>query len=137
MADENILTAAEAAAVLRTVDTDPAMLLLLPQIDAYIETATGRDWTLDDPIHETAKAAARMLLVRWFEDPGGMGQNQGLLPQGCSAVLGQLEAVALAIAEAEEKAAEDEEPGETPEEEAREEQQEAWEAREDLRRSRE
>jgi hypothetical protein len=137
MADENILTAAEAATVLRTVDTDPAMLLLLPQIDAYIETATGRDWTLDDPIHEIAKAAARMLLVRWFEDPGGLGQSQGLLPQSCSAVLGQLEVIALQLAEAEEEAAETEEPGETAEQEAWEERQEDWEAREDLRRSRE
>lgn len=135
MADVNILTAAEAAAVLRTVETDPAMISLLPQIDAYIETATGRDWTDDDPIHEIAKAAARMLLVRWYEDPGGMGQAQGLLPQSCSAVLGQLEAIALAIAEAEEEAAEDEEPGETAEEEEREEAQEAWEAREDRRRA--
>jgi hypothetical protein len=101
---ENILTTAEAAAVLRTVETDPAMLLLLPQIDAYIDTATGRDWTLDDPVHEMAKAAARMLLVRWYEDPGAMGQSQGLLPQGCSAALAQLEAIALQLADEEEGA---------------------------------
>jgi hypothetical protein len=131
----NILTAAEAATVLRTVETDPAMLQLLPQIDAYIETATGRDWTADDPIHEIAKAAARMLLVRWYEDPGGLGQSQGLLPQSCSAVLGQLEAIALAIAEAEEEAAETEEPGETAAEEEWEERQEAWEERENRRRA--
>ncbi len=101
MAD-NILTAAEAATALRTVVTDPAMLQLLPQVDAYIETATGRDWTGDEPIYEQAKAAARMLLVRWHEDPGMMGQAQGLLPQGCSAALAQLEAIALKLAEEEE-----------------------------------
>ena len=101
---ESILTAAEAATVLRTVETDQAMLDLLPQVDAYIETATGRDWTLDEPIHETAKAAARMLLVRWHEDPGMMGQSQGLLPQGCSACLAQLEVIALQLADEEEEA---------------------------------
>lgn len=94
---DNILTAVEAAAVLRTTESDPTLELLLPQVDAYIETATGRDWTEDEPIDETAKTAARMLLVQWHENPGMLGQSQGMLPQGINAVLAQLEAKALIL----------------------------------------
>lgn len=68
----NILTAEEAARVLRTSSSDQTMLDLLPQVDSVIEEATGRDWAGDDPAHPLAKAAARLLLVRAYEDPGGL-----------------------------------------------------------------
>jgi hypothetical protein len=92
----NILTAAEAATVLRCAETDQNMLALLPQVDAYLEMATGRDWTADAAVRPAAKAAARMLLVRWHEDPGGMaaGVASGF---GLAAALAQLEALALQL----------------------------------------
>jgi len=89
-----ILTAAEAADVLRCAADDARLLDLLPQIDAYIKTATGHAWEGDDPIHETAKAAARMLLVQWFEDPGMLVGGQAL-SFGAQACLTQLQALAL------------------------------------------
>lgn len=89
-----ILTTAEAAHVLRCDETDPAMLDLLPQVDAYIRGATGRDWTTDTTIHPTAKSAARMLLVLWHEDPGRIG-NGGSLNFGLQSALMQLKAEAM------------------------------------------
>lgn len=90
----SILSTAEAANVLRCAETDANMIDLLPMVDAYIERATGHDWAADDPAAPEAKAAARMLLVRWHEDPGGMAAGTAL-GQGLSAALGQLEALAL------------------------------------------
>lgn len=89
-----ILTAEEAAIVLRCEEDDPNMLVLLPAIDAYIEMATGRRWQDDDPVHELAKNAARILLVRAHEDPGAMAQPPVSLSWGLAATLTQLEALA-------------------------------------------
>ncbi|NMC84294.1 MAG: phage gp6-like head-tail connector protein [Anaerolineaceae bacterium] len=97
---ENILTESEAAKVLRTGEDDPVMLDLLPQVDAYIENATGRDWAADEPIQAAAKSAARMLLVRWYEDPGGMAAGVSL-GFGLNAALVQLKVLALELAEEE------------------------------------
>jgi len=91
----NILTAAEAANVLRCEVDDLLMLDLLEQVDAYINNATGRDWTLDNPICPEAKSAARILLVRAHEDPGAMSQPVDSLSWGLQACLMQLEALAL------------------------------------------
>jgi hypothetical protein len=67
-------------------------LALLPQIDTYIKDATGHDWTVDSPILDTAKSAARVLLVRWYEDPGRVND----MPlHGISSLLTQLEVIAL------------------------------------------
>jgi hypothetical protein len=90
----NILTAAEAAQVLRCTNTDALMLALLPSVDAYIRQATGHDWANDSTIHALAKAAARILITLWHENPGMIG-SQGALPWGLSAALAQLEALAL------------------------------------------
>lgn len=90
----NILLAAEAATVLRTESTDQNMLDLLPQVDAYIANATGRKWEEDNPIRPEAKAAARMLLVMWHENPAMLGSGSAL-NFGLTAVLVQLEAIAL------------------------------------------
>jgi hypothetical protein len=92
----NILTAAEAATILRCDNTDANMLLLLPQVDAYIRNATGRDWAADSPISPAAKMAARILLVLWHEDPGMMA-GQNTLSAGLTACLTQLEAYGLQL----------------------------------------
>jgi hypothetical protein len=90
----NILTTAEAANALRCETTDPAMLDLMASVDAYIRNATGHDWTADSPVNPTAKSAARMLLVKWHEDPAMIG-SANALNFGLSATLTQLEAEAL------------------------------------------
>jgi hypothetical protein len=92
----NILTAAEAANVLRCLTTDALMLQLLPQVDDYIKTATGRDWTADSAIDVTAKAAAQILVTMWHENPAMTG-SAGALPAGLSACLVQLEAKAIIL----------------------------------------
>jgi hypothetical protein len=87
----NILTAAEAANVLRCLTTDALMLQLLPLVDEYIKSSTGRDWTADSTIDTTAKAAAQILVTLWHENPAMIG-NEGSLPDGLSACLTQLKA---------------------------------------------
>lgn len=91
----NLLTAGEAAAVLRVESTDAEMLNLLPLVGDYIKDATGFDWGSLETIPEKAKAAARMLLVMWFEDPGQAGGFAGMPPFGLVSVLAQLEAMGL------------------------------------------
>lgn len=91
----HILDVDEAATVLRCEADDPLMLQLLGPVDAYIEQATGRDWTADDPIRQEAKSAAQMLLVMWHESPGGSGS--ATLSHGLTATLVQLEALALKL----------------------------------------
>jgi hypothetical protein len=91
----NILTENEAATVLRCDSTDADMLALLSSVDAYIKNATGHDWASDSPVIPEAKSAARMLLVKWHEDPGMMGNSAPALGYGLSACLVQLEAMAL------------------------------------------
>lgn len=93
----NILTAAEAAIVLRCETSDPDMLALLPLVDAYVKNATGRDWTQDSTIYPEAKSAARMLLVQWHENPGMVGGGQVPLHFGLTSALVQLEAIALSL----------------------------------------
>jgi hypothetical protein len=69
------------------------MLDLLPIVDGYIRQATGHDWAADAPVIAQAKAAARVLLVRWFEDPGALAGQA--LTFGQAALLVQLESLAL------------------------------------------
>jgi hypothetical protein len=90
----NILTAAQAANALRVETTDPRMLDLLPQVDLFIQSATGRDWTQDQTKHATAISAATMLLVQWYENPAMLGAEESL-SFGLIAALAQLEAEAL------------------------------------------
>lgn len=90
----NILTATEAANVLRTLTTDAEMLAILPLVDEYVKNATGRDWTADATIHPAAKSAARMLLVMYHENPGMMANGQAPLGYGLSSALVQLEGIA-------------------------------------------
>jgi len=96
-AGANILTSSEAAAVLRCATDDALMLDLLPAIDGYVEQATGRDWAADSTIEPLAKAAARMLLVMWHENPAMISSGMNSLGFGLAAVLTQLEAKALTL----------------------------------------
>lgn len=89
----NILTAAEAASAIRTDAADTDLLALLPLVDKFVERATGRDWTQDGTINAIAKAAARMLIVQWYDNPAQVGQDQ-VLAFGLTNVLSQLEAEA-------------------------------------------
>lgn len=97
---QNILTPAEAATVLRCAEDDPNMLMLLPVVDTYLSNVTGFDWA-EDPyqIPLEAKSAARMLLVMWHENPAMIGMPGSSLGFGLAAVLMQLKALALALAE--------------------------------------
>jgi hypothetical protein len=90
----NILTTTQAANALRTTTDDPRMLDLLPQIDGFIQRATGRDWTQDTTKDPAAIAAATILLVMWFENPAMTG-SEAVMPFGLTAALTQLEAQAL------------------------------------------
>jgi hypothetical protein len=87
----HILTAAEGANFVRTDAADALMLQLLPLVDQYLLNATGHDWAADTAIHPTAKIAAGMLLVYWYDNPGAVGQA----PETIISQLVQLEAEAL------------------------------------------
>ena len=95
----SILTNQEAADMLRLLDPDdyPQLNIILPFVDDFIKTATGRDWGLDDQIDPTAKMLASALAVRWFDDPGQMGN----IPDndfGARSLIGQLHSKALQMA---------------------------------------
>jgi len=81
------------------------MLDLLPLVDSYVNNATGWDWTAEYPEQSEpeAKAAARILLVQWHEDPGRINAG-GALGLGFNAAIMQLKALALELAELEESA---------------------------------
>lgn len=90
----NILTSAEAAAILRCEEDDPNMLLLLPAIDAYIKRGS-RDWTTEATIPQEAKNAARIALVQWHENPGMILSELETLSLGFRACMSQLRAMSL------------------------------------------
>ncbi|MHB9033132.1 MAG: head-tail connector protein, partial [Anaerolineae bacterium] len=89
-----ILTDLEASLVLRCETSDVQMQYLLPLVDEYVKNATGHDWATDAPIHNSAKAAARMLLVMWYENPAMIAAGVNSLAFGLQAALTQLEATA-------------------------------------------
>ena len=98
----SILTPTEAANVLRCEIDDQNMLDLLDPVDAYIENATGWQWSQDTVINASAKSAARMLLVQWFENPAQTGSEYDVaLTFGLNAVLLQLKAEAVRLKELE------------------------------------
>ena len=98
----SILTTFEAANVLRCEENDPTMLDLLEQVSAFIENATGWKWSEDGVISASAKSAARMLLVQWFENPAQTGSEYEVpLTFGLNAVLLQLKAEAVRLKELE------------------------------------
>lgn len=94
-----ILTDNEAAAALNYMAGDempPKVTgIILPAVDAFIKSATGKDWGKITDSYKTidpiAKMAASMLLVKWFEDSNEMGKA-GI---GVIGLIGQLQAKAL------------------------------------------
>lgn len=92
-----ILSKAQAINVLRCEESDPRVMDLLPQVDAYIKKATGRDWAQDAVKNPLAVSAATMLLVMWYDVPGQMGSQitDSPLSYGLTNILSQLETEAL------------------------------------------
>lgn len=92
-----ILSLQQAINVLRCEETDPRVKDLLPQVDAFLKKATGRDWAQDTVKNPLAVSAATMLLVTWFDIPGQMGSQSTDSPLafGLTNMLSQLEAEAL------------------------------------------
>jgi hypothetical protein len=75
-------------------DDYPQLNILLPGVDDFIKTATGHDWSSDNPLDSTAKLVASCLVVRWFNDMGQLGAT--LSPNDpLVAVITQLHAKAL------------------------------------------
>lgn len=97
----NILTQAEAAAVLRLSipdgETDPILDMVLPAVDAFVKDATGHDWAADPAVDPRAKQVAVMLTVQWYENPAQMGSQitESPLAFGVNNLLGQLMVKAL------------------------------------------
>lgn len=91
-----ILTSQEAAKMLRLANSYdyPQFDIILPFVEDFIKTATGRDWAMDNPIDPTAKMLASALAARWFDDPGQMG-NISDNDIGVKSLVGQLHAKAL------------------------------------------
>lgn len=87
----NILTPSEAADYVRTEQSDTVMLMLMDQVDAYIKSATGRDWAADTVKNPLAKMCAGIILTAWYDDPSQMGMG----PQNATNALMQLEVAAL------------------------------------------
>lgn len=93
-----ILTPQEAADTIRLGDPAdyPQFNILLPFVDDFIKTATGRDWSADIPIDPTAKMLASALATRWFNDPGQMGSISDN-DIGVKSLIGQLHGKALVM----------------------------------------
>lgn len=93
----NILTPDEASRVVKVDPADEVLADILPQVDAYIREATGRDWTLDDPIKPEAKSAARLQLALFY-DLGAMQPSQlAVLRAGLLSALAQLETISIGL----------------------------------------
>ena len=92
-----ILTNQEAAELLNYDDVDQTppkvTSIFLPGIDSFLRDATGKDWgaltATYAAIDPTAKMAAGILLVRWFEDSSEMSKASGI---GITGLIGQLKA---------------------------------------------
>lgn len=97
-----ILTLQEAADILKleVVSDYPQLPILLPSVDEYIKDSTGKDWGVDDPIDPTAKMAAVVLLVNWFDNPGAIGSIDGFRKTMID-LTGKLQAKALVLAASE------------------------------------
>jgi hypothetical protein len=91
-----ILTQNEIADTLRyadPADLPPAALALAPAIGQFLAAATGYDWAAESPVNAIAKQAARILLIKWFDDPGQAGRGEGVY--GLTNLLGILQMAAM------------------------------------------
>lgn len=64
-----IMTTEEAKQALRVDgnDYDDIIDPLIDSIPAYLEVATGRDWTQDVDVHPLAQTTAKFVLQLWFD----------------------------------------------------------------------
>lgn len=92
-----ILTVEEAARVVSVDVTDEKLADVLPQVDAYVQQATGRDWTQDDPVNPTAKAAARLQLALTYDLMAMQPSQVASLRAGLICAVTQLEAIAAGL----------------------------------------
>jgi hypothetical protein len=93
----NILTAEEAARVVAVDPADDKLADVLPQVDAYIQHATGRDWTQDTEIRPEAKAAARLQLALIYDLMAMQPSQIASLRAGLVSSLAQLETIASCL----------------------------------------
>lgn len=93
-----ILSPEEVADALRyeTPDECPDAVALVPAIAETLKESTGYNWESDEQVDETAKQAARMLLVQWFENPGMLAERRTVnLSYGLTFLITQLQVKAL------------------------------------------
>lgn len=93
----NILTADEAALIVSTDANDAKLALILPQVDAAIEEATGRDWTQDSPINSVAKRAATCRLVIDYDFDTMNPQQTATLERAYMSAITQLESITVGM----------------------------------------
>jgi hypothetical protein len=96
----NILTLDEAARAAAVEHNDEKLLDILPQVDAYVNGATGHDWAADNPIHPEAKAAARLYLVLFYDLMSMQPGQIAALNRALVSVLTRLEALAADLEDA-------------------------------------
>lgn len=91
-----ILTLQEAADMLGYGSPEDSPIgkinIILPAVDDFIKSGTGKDWAADSIIDPTAKLLASALFTKWFDDPGMIGKANDI---GTLALIGQLHAKAL------------------------------------------
>lgn len=93
----NILTADEAARIVVTDPTDQKLLDMLPQVDADIEQATGRDWTQDVPVNPIARRAASCRLAVDYDLDAMNPQQTATLERAYISSLAKLESIATGM----------------------------------------
>jgi hypothetical protein len=76
-----ILNNSEIAEALRYAspeDLPEAAFGISAAAEAFLASATGHDWGKDRRVDDLAKQAARILLVKWFDDPEQCGRSDGV-----------------------------------------------------------
>lgn len=94
----NILTAEQGADIVGADPEDTRLLLMLPQVDAAVEEATGRDWTQDTPIHPIAQRAAMCRLAIDYDLGAMLPQQNAVMERAYVTACAQLETIAVGIA---------------------------------------
>ena len=69
----------------------PKAFSYVPAIEEYLAAATGKRWGEEEPVDPLAEVVARVILVRWFEDPGQVGK---VSDQSLITMIGMLKAKA-------------------------------------------
>lgn len=93
----NILTIDEAIRVVMVDSTDERLLDVLPQVDTYINGATGHDWAKDVTINLEAKAAARLYLALTYDLMSMQKSQTDALNRALISSLTRLESIAIVL----------------------------------------